>query len=139
GGLGGDGGRPRRRRRGPRCPVEGLHQPCDADRQGGDRPGSGRRGPRARGGARGGRRPRLPGPRERVTEPGKAQVRRATRSDVDAVVAVHLEAFGDAFLARLGPRFLKLYYEVLLDAPGGVLLVGEDPELGIVAFAAGAT
>lgn len=74
-----------------------------------------------------------------MTEPAKAQVRRATPADVDAVVAVHLEAFGDAFLARLGPRFLKLYYEVLLDAPGGVLLVGEDPELGVVAFAAGAT
>lgn len=71
------------------------------------------------------------------SRPGPHASRPATGADVPEVVAVHLAAFGGSFLARLGPRFLRLYYRALLRTPGGVLLVAGDGPDGVAGFAAG--
>jgi ribosomal protein S18 acetylase RimI-like enzyme len=39
---------------------------------------------------------------------------------ISSVVAVHLAGFEGFFLSFLGPRFLQLYYEGVVDYPGGV-------------------
>ena len=69
-------------------------------------------------------------------------IRRAGRSDVDAVVAVHGAAFAGFFLTSLGPRFLKLLYEGHVEHESAVLLVAcsDGTDSGeIVGFVAGTT
>ena len=46
-------------------------------------------------------------------------IARLDRHHVDPVVAVHLAGFEGFFLSFLGPRFLRLYYEGIVDYPDG--------------------
>jgi ribosomal protein S18 acetylase RimI-like enzyme len=65
-----------------------------------------------------------------------ATVRQARREEVDAIVAVHLEAFRGFFLSRLGRRFLRELYTAFMSAPSGVLLTAHRGAQ-LVGFAAG--
>lgn len=62
--------------------------------------------------------------------------RSGPREDLDAVVAVHLEAFPGFFMAQLGPRFLRTYYRCVVEYPKGVLL-SESSGLECLGFVAG--
>lgn len=46
----------------------------------------------------------------------------AVREDLCPIVRVHEEAFEDFFLTKLGPRFLRRYYEAVLVFDRGILL-----------------
>ena len=49
-------------------------------------------------------------------------------SDLEAVVAIHTEAFSGFFLTRMGERFLKIYYELVLEFDSSIALVAHDTE-----------
>jgi GNAT superfamily N-acetyltransferase len=49
-------------------------------------------------------------------------------SDLDAVVAIHKKAFNGFFLTRMGPRFLRGYYQTVMDFQASVALVAHDTE-----------
>ena len=49
-------------------------------------------------------------------------------SDLDAVVAIHTEAFKGFFLTRMGERFLKTYYKLVLEFDSSIALVAHDTE-----------
>jgi ribosomal protein S18 acetylase RimI-like enzyme len=62
--------------------------------------------------------------------------RPATVADLEAVAEVHLAAFPESFLTRLGHTFLRWYYAEVLRTPTGILLL--DVEDGLVTgFVAG--
>ncbi len=63
-------------------------------------------------------------------------VRKAERGDLPGIVAIHLEAFKNFFLTRLGRGFLQRYYELVLRYRGGILLVREGRS-GLEGFACG--
>jgi ribosomal protein S18 acetylase RimI-like enzyme len=65
-------------------------------------------------------------------------IRRAEERDLDAVTRVHLESFPGFFLSCLGPRFLRLLYQEILNSTDGVLIVAEDGGC-VIGFAAGTT
>jgi len=65
-------------------------------------------------------------------------VRAMQAGDVPEVVRIHLESFSGFFLSFLGPKFLALFYEGVLEHPQGVALVAESGE-GIDGFVAGVT
>jgi len=52
--------------------------------------------------------------------------RRMRLADVRAVVVVHLRAFPGFFFAFLGPAFLRVLYECILDSPLGIFYGCED-------------
>lgn len=68
--------------------------------------------------------------------PSPLSIRDLRLEDLPAVVAVHRLAFRGFFLDRMGPAFLRGYYQAVLDYPGGLLLVADDAD-GITGFAAG--
>lgn len=47
-------------------------------------------------------------------------------SDLGAVVAIHEEAFKGFFLTRMGPRFLRAYYQAVLDFEDSISLVAYE-------------
>lgn len=53
------------------------------------------------------------------------------------MVKVHQIAFKGFFLDRMGPRFLKAYYQTILDYDASIFLVHADEQGSIDAFAAG--
>ena len=55
-------------------------------------------------------------------------IRKMETSDLGAVVAIHKEAFEGFFLTRMGPRFLRAYYQAVLDFDASISLVAHDPE-----------
>jgi ribosomal protein S18 acetylase RimI-like enzyme len=55
---------------------------------------------------------------------------------LEEIVAVHLEAFPGFFMARLGSRFLREYYECVADYPRGVLLT-ESARENCIGFVSG--
>lgn len=65
-------------------------------------------------------------------------IRAATEVDIKSIVSVHLEAFPDFFLSKLGAGFLTELYNGFLFDDQGVLLVAVDESQGVVGFAAGA-
>jgi ribosomal protein S18 acetylase RimI-like enzyme len=65
-------------------------------------------------------------------------IRDMRSDDIPAVVAIHLESFSGFFLSFLGPRFLALLYEGVMDHPQGLVLVSES-DSGIEGFVAGVT
>jgi ribosomal protein S18 acetylase RimI-like enzyme len=71
------------------------------------------------------------------------QLRAACFDDVDTIVGVHLSAFPDFFLSRLGFRFLRQLYRVFVTDPDGICLIaeyGSATERGsIVGFVAGSS
>lgn len=68
--------------------------------------------------------------------PPPLSIRDLRLDDLPAVVAVHRLAFRGFFLDRMGPAFLRGYYQAVLEYPGGLLLVAESTD-GISGFAAG--
>lgn len=56
--------------------------------------------------------------------------------DLKAIVNVHLNAFPDFFMSKLGPRFLHQYYRCILEYPRGLLVMEESNE-GCIGFVAG--
>lgn len=56
---------------------------------------------------------------------GPSVVRSATTGDLAEIVAIHQKAFRHFFLTRMGPEFLRLYYDLVLNYPGGIILVSE--------------
>ena len=64
-------------------------------------------------------------------------VRPAEPGDAAAVARLHATMIDSGFLASLGPRFLRVLYESLIESDGGVVLVA-DSEGAVVGFIAGA-
>ena len=52
-------------------------------------------------------------------------VREARTDDLSGIVTIHQKAFRQFFLTRLGAKFLRLYYGLVLDYESGIVLVGE--------------
>lgn len=50
--------------------------------------------------------------------------------DVDAAVALHLDALGDEFISRFGAGFLSRYYQAFAASPHGLVLVAVDDASG---------
>lgn len=58
--------------------------------------------------------------------------------DLGSVVAIHKEAFVGFFLTRMGPRFLRAYYQAVLDFEASISLVACDTESDrVLGFAVG--
>lgn len=55
-------------------------------------------------------------------------IREMRSSDLGAVVVVHRKAFEGFFLTRMGPRFLRAYYQAVLDFEASISLVAYDTE-----------
>jgi glycosyltransferase involved in cell wall biosynthesis/ribosomal protein S18 acetylase RimI-like enzyme len=55
----------------------------------------------------------------------RGKVRRAGADDLAGIVAIHQKAFSHFFLTRLGAKFLRLYYELVLNYRAGIVLVSE--------------
>lgn len=64
------------------------------------------------------------------------RVRIASPSDLDSVVRVHQQAFEGFLMTMLGPRFLRGYYQCVLEYTQPIFLVAELQEQ-IVGFVAG--
>jgi ribosomal protein S18 acetylase RimI-like enzyme len=63
---------------------------------------------------------------------------KAEHKQLSLLVALHVAAFPTNFLTQLGPRFLRLYYRLILDDPNGILLVAKDDSRDdLVGFVAG--
>jgi ribosomal protein S18 acetylase RimI-like enzyme len=65
-----------------------------------------------------------------------ATIRSMRSSDVESVVAIHLEAFQGFFLSELGERFLRELYVGILQDPSGIAFVYEKDGI-LVGFVAG--
>lgn len=50
-------------------------------------------------------------------------IRKMVASYLGSVVAIHKEAFEGFFLTRMGPRFLRAYYQAVLDFEASISLV----------------
>ena len=59
------------------------------------------------------------------------RVRKAMASDVDQILLVHREAFSGFYLDKMGPAFLRVYYECAL-ANAGVISFVAVQESGVV-------
>jgi ribosomal protein S18 acetylase RimI-like enzyme len=69
----------------------------------------------------------------------ESRSRPATAADIEAIAKVHALAFPGFFLSKMGFGFLCAYYRLVLDYPGGILLVnGQAPEVDgfVTGFAA---
>ena len=54
------------------------------------------------------------------------EIRRATIEDINAIVAIHLDAFKGFFLTSLGSTFLKFYYTCFLKSRETVIVVAVE-------------
>lgn len=63
-------------------------------------------------------------------------IRAACPDDLNAIVRVHQQAFAGFLMTLLGPRFLRGYYQCVLEYPDPIFLVAER-ERQIVGFVAG--
>lgn len=62
---------------------------------------------------------------EKAIGRSRLPVRPATVDDLPGIVAAHQRAFGGFFLTRLGPEFLRIYYNLVLTYGAGIVLVSE--------------
>ena len=53
-------------------------------------------------------------------------IRKAAVRDVDAIIAIHQQAFPDFFLTTLGTRFLRLYYKCMCNCEDAITLCAEE-------------
>jgi ribosomal protein S18 acetylase RimI-like enzyme len=67
----------------------------------------------------------LTGPHGHNASGRAGAVREARAEDLSGIVTIHEKAFRHFFLTRLGARFLRLYYGLVLDYDSGIVLVGE--------------
>jgi ribosomal protein S18 acetylase RimI-like enzyme len=65
-------------------------------------------------------------------------LRRMLLDDVRSVVQVHCESFPGFFLSALGPGFLRLFYQAVLNADDGIAIVAARED-AIVGFACGSS
>lgn len=70
-------------------------------------------------------------------EPSPSSVRHAGIEDLTNVVRVHRIAFKGFFLDRMGFRFLKAYYQAILDYEAAIFLVNVDQSGMVDGFAVG--
>jgi colanic acid biosynthesis glycosyl transferase WcaI len=65
----------------------------------------------------------------------ESRLRPAVSSDIESIAKVHEAAFPEFFMTRMGRRFLREYYLLVLDYPDGLMLVsGQESEVeGFVA------
>lgn len=65
-------------------------------------------------------------------------IRAMAPSDLNAVVGIHQKAFPGFFLTRMGPRFLRAYYQAVLDFEESIALMACESETGrLLGFAVG--
>lgn len=64
-------------------------------------------------------------------------VREALQSDLTTVVRVHKDAFSGFFLDRMGSKFIKAYYQAVLDYRDAIFLVHESASGEVDGFAVG--
>jgi glycosyltransferase involved in cell wall biosynthesis/ribosomal protein S18 acetylase RimI-like enzyme len=57
--------------------------------------------------------------------PGPSVIRHAGSGDLPGIVRIHQKAFRHFFLTRMGPAFLRRYYQHVLDYASGIVLVCE--------------
>jgi len=55
----------------------------------------------------------------------ESKLRHAGAADIPEIVDIHLAAFQNSFLTRLGRAFLVRYYECVLNYDGGILLISK--------------
>lgn len=65
------------------------------------------------------------------------RIRDAEAGDITDVVRVHQAAFPRFLMTMLGPKFLHVYYQAVLDSPGRVFLVAVDADGTLCGFVAG--
>lgn len=65
-------------------------------------------------------------------------VSRASVADVPSIVKVHMSAFPDFFLTKLGAHFLHTYYRAFVMSDDGCVLCAKDDTGEVVAFCAAA-
>lgn len=53
-------------------------------------------------------------------------IRKATQTDVDSIVNIHIDAFDGFFLATLGAVFLKFYYTCFISNTQTVTMIAEE-------------
>jgi len=53
------------------------------------------------------------------------KTRCANREDLPSIIEIHKSSFYGFFLTRMGAPFLRAYYGIVADYPGGILLVTE--------------
>ena len=63
-------------------------------------------------------------------------IRKADKNDLERIVKVHIKAFPENFMTKLGSSFLFQYYKTILLYENGIILVFED-EMDILGFVAG--
>ncbi|UOA34103.1 hypothetical protein DSM110093_03938 (plasmid) [Sulfitobacter sp. DSM 110093] len=63
-------------------------------------------------------------------------IREMEYTDLDAVVVIHKKAFSGFFLSRMGSKFLRAYYQAVLDFEASVALVAHETD-SILGFAVG--
>jgi hypothetical protein len=59
-------------------------------------------------------------------------IRPATQADLPQVVAVHRTAFEGFLMTELGPRFLRGYYQQVLEYPQHLFLVWQPAETALI-------
>ena len=76
-----------------------------------------------------------------VSEPSSQtnRIRPMERSDIPAVVRVHLSSFQGFFLSSLGERFLVVLYDRVLQLPDSIGFIAENASSSVVGFVIGVT
>jgi ribosomal protein S18 acetylase RimI-like enzyme len=64
------------------------------------------------------------------------ELRRMIREDITSVVRVHRESFPGFFLSSLGPGFLRLFYQAVMNDDDGIAIVAARQD-AVVGFACG--
>lgn len=64
-------------------------------------------------------------------------IRTVVEADLADIVRIHQAAFKGFFLDRMGPRFLRAYYQSVVDFPDSIFLISLDREEGVNGFAVG--
>jgi glycosyltransferase involved in cell wall biosynthesis/ribosomal protein S18 acetylase RimI-like enzyme len=77
-----------------------------------------------------------PNGRTEDRQPGQMVIRHGTRADAAELARLHMWGLPDAFLPKLGARFLRKLYRALVEDPEAVTVVALDGHR-IVGFAAG--
>jgi ribosomal protein S18 acetylase RimI-like enzyme len=64
-------------------------------------------------------------------------IREAVKEDIALIVAIHETAFPSFLMTHLGPKFLSVYYQAVLDYDGGIMLVISDHFENVLGFVGG--
>ena len=66
----------------------------------------------------------------------KIAIRKASVSDVDEIVKIHIDAFKGFFLTSLGESFLKFYYNCFIKSHDTIILVAISDNKDLLGFSA---